>query len=104
MARILLFPLLLSSVSALLSTCYYPNGVTEPNHVPCNQTITGASACCDPLDACSTSGICLGRSGWDYRGSCTDQTWDSANCAAKEWQQCITGKILALSEEANLTD
>ncbi|KUJ09480.1 uncharacterized protein LY89DRAFT_741187 [Mollisia scopiformis] len=90
MARILLLAPFLSSAFALLPTCYYPSGVTEPNHVPCNQTITGFSACCDPLDSCSTSGICLGRSGWDYRGSCTDETWDSANCAAKQWPQCIT--------------
>ncbi|KAM3084355.1 hypothetical protein ACMFMF_001714 [Clarireedia jacksonii] len=38
------------------STCWYPDGITaEPAHVPCNQTISGASACCDPNDSCTTS-------------------------------------------------
>jgi hypothetical protein len=62
------------------SSCYYPDGVTiDPTHVPCNSTI-GTSSCCDPLDSCTTSGLCLGRTGFNYRGSCTDKTWTSFNC------------------------
>ncbi|RDW79482.1 hypothetical protein BP6252_04120 [Coleophoma cylindrospora] len=75
--------------SHALAQCYYPDGTAEPNHRPCNQTISGISACCDPLDACSESGFCLGRSGWQYRGSCTDTTWASGNCA-KQFPACVT--------------
>lgn len=79
-----------------LAPCYYPEGVTiEPGHVPCNQTISGASACCDPLDSCSVSGYCLGRSGWDYRGSCTDQSWSSPDCANAQ-SSCLTGTHFSL--------
>ncbi|RDW91874.1 hypothetical protein BP5796_01268 [Coleophoma crateriformis] len=74
--------------SHALAQCYYPDGTAEPNHRPCNQTISGVSACCDPLDACSESGFCLGRSGWQYRGSCTDITWASWNCA-KQFPACV---------------
>ncbi|KUJ14984.1 uncharacterized protein LY89DRAFT_671378 [Mollisia scopiformis] len=71
-----------SVVAADSTTCYYPDGVTtEPNHVPCNTTLS-TSACCDPLDSCTTSGLCLGRTGFNYRGSCTDKTWTSDNCAS----------------------
>ncbi|PQE17177.1 transmembrane alpha-helix domain-containing protein [Rutstroemia sp. NJR-2017a WRK4] len=72
------------------STCWYPDGATaEPGHVPCNQTISGASACCDPDDSCTTSGMCLGASGWVYRGSCTDSNWESGNCA-NQFPNCTT--------------
>ncbi|KAF8855419.1 hypothetical protein BDZ45DRAFT_503667 [Acephala macrosclerotiorum] len=64
------------------SLCFYPDGITtEPTHSPCNLTVS-ASSCCDPLDACTASGLCLGRTGFNYRGTCTDKTWDSSNCAA----------------------
>ena len=53
---------------AQAATCWYPDGKTqESNHAPCNSTIPD-SACCDPADACSESGICLGRTGFNYRG------------------------------------
>ncbi|KAH7311880.1 hypothetical protein BKA65DRAFT_574530 [Rhexocercosporidium sp. MPI-PUGE-AT-0058] len=94
MARVLPKGLLLLSISVsirALATCYYPDGIhKEPGHVPCNQTTSSASACCDPRDSCSESGICLGASGWDYRGSCTDQSWTSDNCPGKQWDSCIT--------------
>lgn len=70
------------------SLCFYPDGLTtEPTHSPCNLTVS-ASSCCDPLDACTASGLCLGRTGFNYRGTCTDKTWDSSNCAAS----CHAGK------------
>jgi hypothetical protein len=35
--------------AAVGDTCFYPDGITtEPNHAPCNTTLS-ASACCDPL-------------------------------------------------------
>ncbi|KAG4433670.1 hypothetical protein IFR05_010838 [Cadophora sp. M221] len=92
MKFLLSFSLLLSiptSVQSLV-TCYYPDGIhKEPSHVPCDQTTSSSSACCDPRNSCSESGICLGASGWDYRGSCTDQSWTSENCPGKQWDSCI---------------
>jgi hypothetical protein len=94
MANFLFLMSVFSTITSVhsLATCYYPDGTIGTEHVPCNQTITGFSACCNPLDSCSLSGICLGASGWDYRGSCTDSSWGSANCPAVEWNQCIIGK------------
>lgn len=87
--------ILLSLVGCLqaAASCYYPDGSSEPGHVPCNQTISGESACCDPLDSCSVSGFCLGRSGFVYRGSCTDPTYNSGNCA-NQFDACVTSKLL----------
>jgi hypothetical protein len=77
-----------STTAASSSLCFYPDGITtDPNHVPCNSTIS-TSACCDPLDSCTDSGICLGRTGFNYRGSCTDKTWTSSNCAS----ECLAGE------------
>lgn len=77
----IIFVSLFFSCRATDAICYYPDGVTtEPNHSPCNKTINDSS-CCDPLDSCTTSGLCLGRTGFNYRGSCTDKTWTSSNCA-----------------------
>lgn len=94
MAQFLLFaPLFISILASANASavCYYPDGkTTDPTHVPCNQTMSTASACCASSDSCSTSGFCLGGSGWVYRGSCTDQNWDSENCP-KRFSQCITG-------------
>ncbi|TVY33134.1 hypothetical protein LSUB1_G007303 [Lachnellula subtilissima] len=89
MGRLLLLgPLFFAAVNAT-ATCWYPdNKTSEPTHVPCNQTISTASACCDPNDSCSVSGFCLGQSGWIYRGSCTDQSWDSGNCP-NQFEQCL---------------
>ncbi|PVH70648.1 hypothetical protein DL98DRAFT_597644 [Cadophora sp. DSE1049] len=78
------------SITAAQPKCYFPDGTTvEAGHVPCNQTISTPSACCDPLDSCSTSGFCLGRTGLPYRGSCTDQNWGSENCP-KQFNTCVT--------------
>lgn len=89
MKRILLFSTAL--VSFALPTeaaCFYPDGITiEPNHVPCNTTTTN-SACCLPQDSCTTSGLCLGTTNFNYRGTCTDKTFAAAGCS----QTCKQGK------------
>jgi len=78
MNRILSYSFLIASLilsAEPASTCFYPDGTTtEPNHKPCNTTISN-SACCDPLDSCTTSGICLGRSGFNYRGKIQTYPW-----------------------------
>ncbi|CAG8975010.1 hypothetical protein HYALB_00012143 [Hymenoscyphus albidus] len=84
---------ILSSTTAL-DQCFYPDGKTvDPQHVPCNQTAGIAtntfSSCCSRPDACTTSGLCLGSAGWVYRGSCTDASWASPNCA-KQFPKCNT--------------
>ncbi|CAD6501895.1 BgTH12-02140 [Blumeria graminis f. sp. triticale] len=85
----LLASLILATGCDAASTCWYPDGVTsDPSHVPCNQTINTASACCNSHDACS-SGLCVSMYG-AYRGTCTDQSWNSPNCGSREWPQCIT--------------
>ncbi|KAJ5825324.1 hypothetical protein N7474_002462 [Penicillium riverlandense] len=62
--------------------CYYPNGTPADGDVPCRGDGT-ASACCGPDAVCLTNGLCLaieqpfGLS----RGSCSDSTWQSDNCA-----------------------
>jgi hypothetical protein len=69
--------------------CFYPDGVTvEPNHTPCNTTVTDSS-CCLPQDSCTADGLCLGTSNFNYRGSCTDKTWTSNACP----QTCRLGKV-----------
>jgi len=74
------------------ATCYQPNGNIDTSVVPCNTTIN-SSACCAPTDSCTTSGLCLGASGYVYRSACTDLTWSSKNCPAI----CQNGKYLHLT-------
>ncbi len=80
------FSLLFHCQAYASATCYQPNGDVDSSVVPCNSTIN-SSACCDPLDSCSTSGLCLGSSGFVYRSACTDPTWSSPNCP----QICLRG-------------
>ncbi|KAH7305937.1 hypothetical protein B0I35DRAFT_443545 [Stachybotrys elegans] len=67
--------------------CYYPDGSTAPQDVPCTDE-TRHSACCGPGYACLSNFICqatgaeLQRPGaTEYvRGSCTDESWRSGSC------------------------
>ena len=62
------------------ATCFWPNGdVAAESYVPCNGTAEGA--CCDRGDICTTSGLCLGRAGYMYRGGCTSSEWAPFQCA-----------------------
>ncbi len=75
-------------------TCYWPDEsiVSDQegdNYTPCNSTANGVdSACCDKDDVCSSSGYCLGRSGYMYRGACTDPSWNAEACS----QECKDSK------------
>jgi hypothetical protein len=80
-------------------TCWLPDGKSFDNvgMIPCNSTLedtTEGSACCDPRDACTTSGMCLGESGYTYRGGCTDSTFTSSNCPS----YCLTGNYILPSK------
>lgn len=77
--------------------CYYPHGGEIPadqDHVPCNPTSAGHSACCRSDAVCLTHGLCcqqdscgnrLGRCG------CTDSSWKDGSCA----QVCADGESSA---------
>ncbi|KAE9369220.1 hypothetical protein N431DRAFT_413025 [Stipitochalara longipes BDJ] len=77
---IVAFLALALTTEAAAPQCFYPDGVTvEPNHTPCNTTQVD-SACCLPQDSCTAQGLCLGTSNFNYRGSCTDKSWQSNSC------------------------
>jgi len=83
-------------------TCWLPDGKSFDNvgMIPCNSTLedsTEGSACCDPRDACTTSGMCLGESGYTYRGGCTDSTFTSSNCPS----YCLIGNYILSGEKRN---
>ncbi|KAM0801885.1 hypothetical protein BDR22DRAFT_845558 [Usnea florida] len=72
--------------------CYYPDGSMANSDTPCNSaaTISTFSACCDQSDICLDNGLCLMQhiSPRISRGSCTDPSWRSPECA----QFCSDGK------------
>jgi hypothetical protein len=63
--------------SAIL--CYFPDGTIFYGGMACLTNGTN-SMCCASGDACTTSGWCLGSSGYLYRGGCTDRSWTSNAC------------------------
>ncbi|KAH8757180.1 hypothetical protein F5883DRAFT_159453 [Diaporthe sp. PMI_573] len=81
----------LTLLSFLFSTCsaicYYPDGTTAPQDVPCNDN-ADHSACCGQGYACLSNGVCMAtgdelqKSGAStyVRGSCTDSAWRSSSC------------------------
>ncbi|KAF1348938.1 hypothetical protein BDV97DRAFT_195029 [Delphinella strobiligena] len=74
----LLFQVVLSASSG---TCYYPDAKTVSTvDVPCNVNSI-ASSCCPSDSFCMGNGLCF-RAGITSRASCTDQDWNSAECAA----------------------
>ncbi|KEQ73755.1 hypothetical protein M436DRAFT_63119 [Aureobasidium namibiae CBS 147.97] len=69
--------LLLRAVSA--QTCYYPDGLTTSDDIPCNSN-AATSSCCPTGSFCMDNGLCFGG-GVVSRSSCTDQAWASPECA-----------------------
>ncbi|THW47840.1 hypothetical protein D6D25_04281, partial [Aureobasidium pullulans] len=69
--------LLLRAVSA--QTCYYPDGLTPSDDIPCNSN-AATSSCCPTGSFCMDNGLCFGG-GVVSRASCSDQSWASAECA-----------------------
>ena len=72
-------------------TCYFPNGSAADRDIPCRApTSNQASACCAYSDICLDNSLCLAQSGVGIitRGSCTDQSWQSSECA----RYCQDGK------------
>jgi hypothetical protein len=93
LALVFLAPFTTASTNA---TCYFPNGQVAATfgqlYVPCKDIVAGGvTYCCDPDDACTTGGYCIGSGNFFYRGGCTDQTWTSTGCPAL----CATGTIVS---------
>ncbi len=83
--RLLISLLLLLAISLPTAagdppTCYYPNGKVATTDRACNLTAEH-SFCCAPNYVCLENGICVGDASipWN-RGSCTDKTWQAAEC------------------------
>ena len=85
---IILILLHLVPTNAILTDCYYPNGLLEPLNSPCNPT-ANASACCGQGQRCFSNGVCevSQQDGHiDFvRASCTDPTWKDPACL----RQCM---------------
>lgn len=81
-SRAVVYIVYLFIVSSIEGTCYYPDKSVVTGYQPCNATVADGvySACCAEGDGCSTSGYCLGGSGFAYRGGCTDENWTSESC------------------------
>ena len=88
----------LFSPAAVGQQCYYPDGTpipaVEPSEggpweTPCNASLRGDSACCNPRDLCTDTGYCIGHAGHWYRGGCTDSSFGPAACA----KECLKGKL-----------
>ena len=81
-------------VMADAQMCYSPDGTAFPSDSPCHSPsiVDGASACCNTHDVCLNNGLCLSQAGGEfiYRGTCTDQSWQSPNCS----QYCADGKSI----------
>lgn len=77
---------ILSGITRVSATCYYPNG-TDRNagfptirYAPIN-TGDNFSMCCTLTDKPRSDGLCENEPGTlIYRESCTDQTWQSPKC------------------------
>ena len=71
--------------------CYFPDGSIATGDTPCNSVAASnsVSACCGYSDICLDNALCLMQhnSPGIVRGSCTDETWQSHECA----QYCTDG-------------
>ncbi|KAH7322571.1 hypothetical protein B0I35DRAFT_509887 [Stachybotrys elegans] len=71
----------------MAQACYYPDGSLAPDQFRCT-TDTAESFCCPDNENCLANKLCYFNStGFDdvfrhfyFRGSCTDQSWDSPDC------------------------
>ncbi|PWY91732.1 hypothetical protein BO94DRAFT_533187 [Aspergillus sclerotioniger CBS 115572] len=78
----LTLPLLSTTPSTTASetdtaTCYWPNGDTDTNYVPC----PNSKSCCLRGEACLSNGLCYGpKLNIAYRGACTDDSWPISEC------------------------
>lgn len=69
--------------STRAQSCYFTDGSLSPSDLPCTSVSSGnASMCCAANEYCFSNGLCISPSTNTFnRGSCTDQSWKSSNCA-----------------------
>ncbi|EMC91736.1 hypothetical protein BAUCODRAFT_38871 [Baudoinia panamericana UAMH 10762] len=86
----------LSAAFLLITTtasqiCYYPDGQTISDDIPCGSNGT-VSACCPANSLCLDNGLCY-AGGIVSRSSCTDATWESSACPRYCKPESPTGSI-----------
>lgn len=98
---VLIFFSFFAFLPAISAICYYPDGSTSPQDVPCSDTI-GPSNCCGPEYECLSNKICRKThtnpdnsfANFTYgRGACTDQTWRASQCPSfclTQWSGMLT--------------
>ena len=107
------FIILCTYFSLTSAICYYPDGTTSPQDLPCQDT-SGPSNCCGPEYECLSNKICRKThanldgsfANFTYgRGSCTDQSWRASQCPSfcltqwsgeSIWIPCEMGYVLPL--------
>ncbi len=82
-------------------TCYSPNRTPVSDDSPCRVTESNQfSACCNRKDICLDNHLCLpqgGDSSVIYRGTCTNPSWQSDDCA----QYCQDGVSRSLQSQSS---
>ncbi|RHZ63553.1 hypothetical protein CDV55_104941 [Aspergillus turcosus] len=69
--------LLLTLLTPVTATCYWPNGDTDTNYTPC----PNSKSCCLKGEACLSNGLCYGATlNIAYRGACADKSWPAQDC------------------------
>ncbi|KAF1998256.1 hypothetical protein P154DRAFT_260220 [Amniculicola lignicola CBS 123094] len=86
---LLLFIIILVLLDLSVSDCFFPNGDQASDHEPCNtnSSLPLSTICCNAFDTCRENGLCMfqdtfnGKERYNfYRGSCTEQDWNSGKC------------------------
>ena len=103
---IVFFGRLSSEQTMANANCYYPDGSIATADTPCNSAANGTSVspCCANSNICVDNALCLtpcltvNRLPIIYRGSCTDKTWKSPECA----QYCSDGNCHLFSKALDL--
>jgi hypothetical protein len=79
----------------MAQTCYWPdNSAADSSQVPCSDSTTPGTypSCCAAGHYCFSGGVCLNTEFMTlYRGSCTDKTWQSAECYGYCENLCPSG-------------
>ncbi|KAF7184049.1 hypothetical protein CNMCM7691_004608 [Aspergillus felis] len=69
--------ILLFTLTPVTATCYWPNGKTDNNYIPC----PNSKSCCLKGEACLSNGLCYGATlNIAYRGACADKSWPAQDC------------------------
>lgn len=98
---LLLFSLCFIKFITAAGQCYFPNGDSTNGDFPCDPDADD-SPCCHggQGSACLTNKLCRGPDGNTIRGSCTDQDWESSECA----HYCLSEYLAQQSRSPRLED